>query len=418
MNTPTPPRHHLGRSVPPLLAFIAVAFAAINLRPGISSLGPVLTEVQDAFGQGGSFGGILTAIPGFAFGLFGVTSVAIARKLGLSGALLVGAGFTLAGLALRPWVTSVWLFVLLTIFVAAGIAVGNVLLPAWIKRHGADRSVRLMTVYTSILGGGGAIGPVTALVFLDGAGKPNWQPVLFAWAIVAILPLVAWVFTLRKTGYDFPPDPPMEQASTVPVWRSSTAVFMMLMFGLQAMQAYVQFGWLPAMLTGAGLSAGVGVAAVMVTHGLGIVAGLVMPTVVARSRHLPVIVTSFGLFAAAGYALIILIHLGAVGSFAAPVALAASGFLGIGGWCFATAIAMIPARTRSPLITAKLSGFVQPVGYILAGLGPLLVGAGFERAGSWVPVLTALIISCLIMSAIGYRSATGAMVDDQLAVRR
>lgn len=418
MDAPSPSQHRLGRSVPPLLAFSTVVLAAVNLRPGISSLGPVLTEVQDAFGQGGSFGGLLTAIPGFAFGLFGVIAVVIARRLGLTGAMLLGTAVTLVGLAARPWVGSAWMFALLTVCVAAGIAVGNVLLPAWIKRHGGDRSVRLMTIYTSVLGAGGAFGPITALVFLDRQGEPMWQPVLFAWAVLAALPLLAWVLTLRATGYDFPPDPPAEHAPAVPVWRSSTAVFMMLMFGLQSMQAYVQFGWLPAMLTGAGISPGIGAAAVIVTHGLGIVAGLVMPTVVERSRRLPVIVTSFGLFAAAGYGTIILIHLDLVGSWGVPAALLAAVLLGVGGWCFATAIALIPARTRSPLITAKLSGFVQPVGYILAGLGPLAVGAGFEWAGSWIPVLVALIVSCLLLSVAGWRAATGPTVDDQLTSQR
>ena len=38
--------------------------------------------------------------------------------------------------------------------------------------------------------------------------------------------------------------------------------------------------------------------------------------------------------------------------------------IGSGGMAFATAISLIPARSVDPEITARLSGFVQPVGYI------------------------------------------------------
>src|SRR5699024_2162216 len=34
-------------------------------------------------------------------------------------------------------------------------------------------------------------------------------------------------------------------APTAPIWRSTTALFLMFFFGLQSMNAYVQMGWLP-----------------------------------------------------------------------------------------------------------------------------------------------------------------------------
>ena len=55
--------------------------------------------------------------------------------------------------------------------------------------------------------------------------------------------------------------------------------------------------------------------------------------------------------------------------------------LGVGGFCFPTAIALIPARSRSHVITAKLSGFVQPYGYLMAGAGLILVGVAYGATG-------------------------------------
>ena len=51
------------------LAIIAVAFTAVNLRAGISSLAPVIGQVADSFGVSNSTAGILTSLPGFCFAI-------------------------------------------------------------------------------------------------------------------------------------------------------------------------------------------------------------------------------------------------------------------------------------------------------------------------------------------------------------
>ena len=51
------------------------------------------------------------------------------------------------------------------------------------------------------------------------------------------------------------------------------------------------------------------------------------------------------------------------------------------GFAFPLVIALITARTRSHAVTARLSGFVQPVGYLLAGIGPFAVGLLHELTG-------------------------------------
>src|SRR5690606_33163186 len=103
-------------------AFIAVFAAAINLRAGIASLGPVLGDVLDAFGAASWLAGVVTAIPGLFFALMGLAAVPLASRVGLSGALTGGMVLTLLGLAARPWVGDIWVFIVLTACVVAGIA--------------------------------------------------------------------------------------------------------------------------------------------------------------------------------------------------------------------------------------------------------------------------------------------------------
>lgn len=186
------------KALPAALLFIAVFIAAINLRSGITSLGAVLADVLLAFNAGGTLAGVITAIPGLLFALFGLVAVPVATRLGLTRTLWLGMALTLLGLALRPWIGSISLFILLTACVGVGIALGNVLLPAWIKNHGGRHIVALMTIYGSVLGLSGALGPLTALLGLD------FRWALFLWAIPAAVQLLVWLVILPKVGRDVP----------------------------------------------------------------------------------------------------------------------------------------------------------------------------------------------------------------------
>ena len=112
-----------------------------------------------------------------------------------------------------------------------------------------------------------------------------------------------------RTGHDFPRilNPEGGGASLL---RSPTALALTLLFGVQSMNAYVQFGWVPQMLRDAGLSAGAAGTSLGVTAGLGVVGALMMPTVISRSRNLKAWMVLFGAMTTLGY----------VGMLAAPVA--------------------------------------------------------------------------------------------------
>lgn len=88
--------------------------------------------------------------------------------------------------------------------------------------------------------------------------------------------------------------------------------------------------------------------------------------------------------------------------------------LGIGGCCFPTAIALIPARSRTPLVTARLSGFVQPLGYFIAGLGPFVLGVVHEQVGSWDGILIVLVLTAVLMGVLGVLAGKCTVIDDEL----
>lgn len=382
-----------------VLRFVAVFTAAINLRAGMASIGAVLDDVVAHYGAPASLGGVITAMPGAMFCIFGLAAVPLARRVGLSPTLLAAGVATAAGLLLRPFAPLMSLFILGTVSVAGGIAMVNVLLPAWIKKYGGRHMVAMTATYSVALSLSAALGPLSAL-FTD-----SWQVALGAWASTALLQVAVWAVVVGRAGDDRPEQ--TGAAGAAGMHRSPTALALMVFFGLQSMNAYVQMGWLPSMLTQQGVSASTATLGLALIGLLGAGGGLLLPAAVARMRTLTPLVIAFGLASAAGYVGIL------VAAEAAPIVWCV--LLGLGGWCFPLALALMPARTRTVLGTARLSGFVQPVGYVLAAAGPLLVGVAYGQLGSFGPILVVLAALSLVMGALGIVASRRVFIEDELA---
>ncbi|MDK8895518.1 MFS transporter [Corynebacterium sp. MSK006] len=398
-------RHRVGR-VTAALAFVAIFLAALNLRAGIASVGPVLADVLAWYSAGGALAGLVTAMPCFFFGVMGLAAVPLARRVGLSRALLGGMVLTTVGLGVRPWVGSVWAFLVLTACVVAGIALSNVLIPAWVKTHGGRNMVTLMTVNSSVLGLSGALGPLSAGLAHEPGG---WRHALFIWVWLSVAQVLAWVIVAWRTGYDFPRSGARGAGPAVPLRRSPTAVALTAYFGLQSLQAYTQMGWLPQILIDSGQSRGIGSLALSITLVLGILGGLVMPAALARAESPQVYPVLFAALTALGW----------VGVLLAPSWSVLWAFvLGVGGWSFPTALNLIVVRARDPEVAARLSGFVQPVGYFLAMLAPLAVGFVYRPEMDWTVVILVLAGLAVAKGVVGRRAARPVLVDDELAVTR
>lgn len=423
MSSPPSPARRL--PVGPLVAALAVATVALMLRPAATSLGPLLPEISDDLGGGGIGAGVLTALPPFIFGVLGLAAVPIGRRLGLSGAIVAALAVSVVGLLLRPVVGSMGVFLALSVLALVGGALGNVLVPAWVKRHSAGtQQRRLMAIYVAVLSIGGSAGAMLAVPLTDlpgadalpavghGADRSGgaWRGSVLAWALIALAPLVVWAVVARRTGHDFPRHGLDDAAVPVSIWRSPTAVALTAMFALQSTNAYTQFGWLPRIYTEGGVSAGMAGFYTALIAACGVLGGWIMPGVIERAPSLRTLAVICGGLTTIGY----------LGLLVSPHSLALlwALVLGVGGFAFPMVIALLPARTQDPLITARLSGIVQPVGYIFAAIGPLAVGAIVAATDSVSAVLWLMAGSGVLLGLAGWRGAADVLVDDELAAAR
>ncbi|MFF7215129.1 MFS transporter [Streptomyces sp. NPDC008238] len=384
------------------LAVVALLLVAFNLRPAVTSLGPVLAEARSALGMSGAVAGLLTSVPALCFALVGVAAPRLARRHGPSAVVAAGTAVVAVGLVLRPLAGGTALFLALSAVALAGIAVANVLLPVVVKQRFPDRVGRMTGLYSMALNLGAAVA-AAATVPLSGAFGGDWRWGLGSWGVVAALAVPPWLVLARLRMADRAPEPePVPppgagpgpgHGSGVRMTRSPTAWALAGYFGLQAGAAYVVIGWLPQMFRDAGLSAGTAGLLFAVTSLLGVPLSYALSALAGRLRQQSGIAVTLGAFGLAGYA----------GLWAAPAAApwVWAVLLGVANCSFPLALTMIGLRGRDSTTVVRLSAFAQSAGYLLSIPVPFLVGALYERTDGWRVPLALLAVLMVAQLAAG-----------------
>ena len=140
----------------PWLLLLGLVLVALNLRPALSSMAPLLGEVSDKLGLSAAQAGLLTTLPVLCLGLFAPLAPILARRFGTERVVL-GILLTLGGgIVLRSCLGEVGLFAG-SILAGASIGVIGVLLPGIIKRDFAGHAGTMTGVYTMALCQGAAL---------------------------------------------------------------------------------------------------------------------------------------------------------------------------------------------------------------------------------------------------------------------
>lgn len=271
-----------------------------------------------------------------------------------------------------------------TVLAGAGIAAGNVLLPAVIKRFFPDRVGSLTGLSMMLLSVGGAAGTGLA-VPLEHLG--GWRLSLAAWTVPAAIAVLVWG-PLGLRGRTRQPDAPStaapDGAEEGSLLRSPLAWCVMIFMGMASLMFYTLTSWLPEIMQGRGVApatAGTMNSAVIV---IGIPLGFVVPMVAARMRDQRPLV--FGVVA--------LMTIGLLGLVLVPRA----GWLWVAifglatGSAFPIALTLLNLRSATHTVTARLSGMAQCGGYLLAACGPAAFGMLHTLTDGWEASIWLLVL--------------------------
>ncbi|MGW4523011.1 CynX/NimT family MFS transporter [Amycolatopsis sp. NPDC004378] len=368
------------------LLAVAVVLTALNLRPAITGVGPMLAEMRADLGTSVVWAGVLTTLPTLCFAGAGLAAPLLARRAGIGAAIAIALTALGAGLVLRvldgPAVVLGG-----TLVATAGIALINVLIPVVIKDSFPARIGVMTGVYTAALQGGGALGSAVTPQLGDAFG--GWRPALGSWAVVAVVALVAWILAARGTGRA----PRHADAADAgrSLLRNRLAWIVTIFFGLQAFYAYAAMGWFPQVLMDAGVPRDEAGLLFGLVSLIAVPISLVVAPMAARQRGQGRWIVTLGVFGFAGTA----------GLMLAPEwsPLLWSLLVGLGMSVFSLALTVIALRARTGADTARLSGMAQGFGYLFAALGPFLFGLLHDVAGGW-PVPLGMLLALLLVQMV------------------
>ncbi|MFE5335320.1 CynX/NimT family MFS transporter [Isoptericola sp. NPDC056573] len=376
-------------------AVLAIVLAALNLRPGVVAVSPLLGEILAEEGLSATAGGVLTTLPVLCFGILAPVAPGLARRVGLERALFGSLVLLCLGFALRL-VPGIVPLLVGTLAVGSAIGLGNVLLPALIKRDFADR-VGLMTgLYSMALSGGAALAAGLTVPIATATGM-DWRATLASWGLLAVLGAVVWApRALRSAGPVGTLRPPgATPADAVrSVWRSPLAWAVTVLMGTQSLSFYAVNAWLPEIFVASGRSIAVGGWMLALTNLLGIVGSFVTPVLAGRLRRQR----------ALGVVIVALILTGLLGLLVAPgAAVLWVVLLGLGqGGGISLALTLMALRTENAARTSELSGMAQSAGYVLAACGPLGLGVAHDATGSWTAPLVLLVVASLVQGVAAW----------------
>ncbi|MFJ8620528.1 CynX/NimT family MFS transporter [Streptomyces clavifer] len=383
------------------LVTVGLVLAALNLRPAITSLGPLLEEVRDGLHMSGSVAGVLTSVPPLCFAVFGFMAPRLARRFGAGAVVCAGMVAITAGLLIRPFVGGTAGFVAASALALMGIAVSNVLMPVIVKRWFPDRVGSMTGLYSMALALGTALAAAVTVPMTEVLGG-SWRTGLAVWSVLAALAIVPWIPLVRDRGTT--PGQPggrRQPAPVLKITRSRTSWALACFFGLQATAAYITMGWMPQIFRDAGISAGTAGVLLAVTMAMGVPLAFVIPRAAARLRNQGPIVVVLGGCGLLGYAGLYLAPAGGAWLWAL--------LLGIANCAFPLALTMIGMRSRTGAGVVRLSAFAQSTGYLLSIPGPLLVGVLYQHSGGWglpLALMAGLMVPQMIAGVLAGRDRT------------
>lgn len=391
----------------------ALVLVALNLRPAIASVPPVLPDIQRDLGLSGTGAGVLTALPVLCLGLFAPAAAWLAGRFGVDRVVAWALVVLGAGTLARAVGGAAGLFAA-TFLAGIGLAVGGALLPGIVKAHfPADRAATVTGLYTTGLAGGALLAAALTVPLRNLLGG-SWAPALAVWALPAAAALAVWrqVAPLagpgprsasgagsRSAGPEAEEPPPR---GGLP-WRSGLAWRVTLYTGLQSLLFYAALTWLSPLYQAHGWSgerAGLLLAVFSLAQ---LVATLGLPALADRTGdRRPWTALAVGACTAGMLAL-------AVAPLAAPWLVAAVIGFGTGGQ-FAMALTLLVDAAADPAASRRLSGMAFLVGYLLAAAGPAAVGVLYDATGGFTASFLALTVIGAVTLALGVSVRRGAVV--------
>ncbi|MBC9251073.1 MFS transporter [Pseudomonas alcaligenes] len=367
---------------------LALVLAAINLRPGITSLAPLIERIASELALSRGLISLSTALPVLCMGLLAPLAPRLAVRLGLERTIGLCLALIMLALLLRLGAGYSPLLIGSAALLGAGIAVAGPLLSAFIKRHFREQVGSVVGWYSFSMAIGGASGAVLSVPLTQALGD-DWSRGLASWAVPALLALLLWLRLPNRTEPATPSD-----GAGLP-WGESRAWLVTGFFAIQAGFFYSMATWLVARYHEAGLS-------LLHSNGLfslfmlvGLPSAWLLPWLAQRFDIRQPLLVTCGVILTLCMSLITFQPLLLPELWAVLMGFALSG-------SFALSLVLPLYEVHTPLAVSRWTAMMLCAGYCMACLAPVLVGLGRDLAGTYQVPFAVLIGLAVLMTLIAW----------------
>lgn len=369
-----------------ILLLLGVIVVASTLRAPLTAIGPMISEIGNVLNIPNALLGLLTTIPLVMFGVVSPFVARISRRWGMSVTLMFGMWILLIGLFIRI-IPNVKMLLIGTVLIGIGIALGNVILPSFVKWRFPQHMGLMTGVFAATMNmtagiGGGLSVPLSKI------NNGGYQYSLGFWVFFSVAGILLWIPQLKY-------NPKLEIAANKrPIYQSGLAIAIALMMGFQSMNFYSTVTWFPDILMSYGIDRQTAGYYLMLNQFAQLPMTFLMPIIAMKMKNQRPLVYCFTILFLVGFTALMFDN-----SVSIIIAMVATGLAG--GAAFSLCMLFFSLRARSTQDAIELSGFSQSVGYFIAAIGPMLIGYLFDIYHTHIPsfILFYTITLCMFIFA-------------------
>ncbi|MDT8859701.1 MFS transporter [Alkalihalobacillus sp. MEB130] len=375
-----------------ILFLIGIILVAFNLRSSITAVGPLISIIRIDTNLSNSVIGLLTTLPLLAFGVFSTLAPRIGRKYGNETTVLIALIILTSGILLRSTGMVSALF-FGTAMLGLGIAICNVLIPGIVKGRYPEKMGVMTGIYSASMALMAAFASGVSIPLAQGLNL-GWQQSLAIWAVLSGMAVLAW---LPQTRNQKRPTA-ISNHSKSSIWTSKLAWQVTLFMGFQSCIFYCIIAWIPEILVSRGIDIPTAGWLLTLTQIVGLPATLLVPILAGRLANQRGIALSIALLYLIGFSGIY--FGGSVGVMSLYMSL-----LGLAqGAGISLSLSLFGLRSQNAYDASNLSGMAQSAGYLIAAMGPLLIGLFFDLFHSWIPAFILIFGMIIAMGVFGFNA--------------
>ncbi|MGQ7461430.1 MFS transporter [Streptococcus suis] len=363
-----------------------IVMLGVVMRAPFTALPSILIDIASSLGVEVSSLGILTSIPLIMFALCSSLAPRLAAKFGMERLMAYVLLVMVLGSGMR--VFNLPTLFLGTMLVGATISFINVLLPSIVAANFPKKIGFYTTIYITLMGVAATVASMLAVPIVSAS---SWRVFILLITALIFASFLIWLPNIRN-NHRFEVRKQDRQASSI--WKNKTAIAFLIFGGLQSVLFYTEITWLPTISQSVGFS----------KEEAGLMAGIFNLTSIPMSMIIPSILSRhtkeirrnimLGTSSATlvGLALMTILPNNIILWTLLHIILSFSN-----ATLFPYMMLSFSMKTSSSQATAQLSGMVQTGGYLIAAVGPGLLGYSYPLFNSWLPLIIALTLVTVVM---------------------